>query len=149
MDIIKFPWVPIKEEDARNTYLEVWIIELALAYQKELQRLVLKYLDRNVFLELPDLSKGDRIVLTREIFNAVETNLKNLVATDVQPLMQFTKIWYGGIKDEKYLDYADVNRWFETINLLNKYIISLQKRYIEAGVPRCGKYLDFQTVGIG
>jgi hypothetical protein len=149
MDIVSFPWRAIKPEDAATTTLEVSILRLVFNYQRELQRLVLKYLDRNVFLMLPDLSEGMKIVYTREIFNAIEANLKSLVATDIQPAMEFTKIWYGGSRDEKLLDYTDVNRWFKTIQLLNNYIISLQRRYLESGAFACGVGADFQLLGIG
>jgi hypothetical protein len=149
MDIVIFDWEPIKKEDAARTKLEISIMRLVFRYQEELRELVLKYLDRNVFLEYYDLSDDIKTIPYKELFNAVEHNLKNLVATNITPEMEFTKIWRGGLLDEKRIDYSDVNRWFKTIQLLNKYIISLQKRYLESGVFYCGVNPDFQVIGIG
>jgi len=147
-------WTPIDSQDARTTPLvhskpdEPQIIDLVFQYQEQLRHLVLVYLDRNVFLEEFDMTGDIRTIPWKELFNAIETNLNHLVATDFVPGMEFTKIWRGGVEDSKFLDYTDVNRWFATIQLLYRFIQSLQVRYYETNAFYLGMNPDHQIIGI-
>jgi len=143
-----FDWTPIPREEAANTALTIQIIELVFEYQDLLRGLVLEHLDRNVFLAEYDITGDIRTIPFKELLNAIETNLNHLVATDFTPGMEFTKIWRGGIADEKFLDYTDVNRWFATIQLLYRYIQSLQVRYYETNAYYLGMNPDHQIAGI-
>ena len=145
---VSFPWDPIMRKDAHEVYLTLEVIKLVFEYQRRLRRVVLEYLNRNVFLIEPDLSEGTKTIPYQELFNAIETNLRNLVAADMTIGMEFTKIWHGGLRDEKFLDYTDVNRWFETMQLLHRYIMSIQKRYYTANAFYLGMYPSHQAVGI-
>jgi len=55
-----------------------------------------------------DLSQGAELIPTAEFINQIEQNLKRLGAAN-------TKTWYGEDKDEVWLNYQDVNRWFASI----------------------------------
>ncbi|MCL2171439.1 MAG: hypothetical protein FWB71_04740, partial [Defluviitaleaceae bacterium] len=72
-----------------------------------------------------------------------------LVAADITPMMEFTKIWRGGLSDIKFLDYTDVNRWFRTLQLLRDYIMTLTRRHFVAGTFRTGSNRYHQMIGIG
>jgi len=143
-----FEWAPIRREDAANTHLSVQIIERVFEYQEQLRDLVHMHLDRNVFLVEYDLTGDIRTIPFRELFNAIETNLNHLVATNFVPGMEFTKIWRGGLADDQFLDYTDVNRWFETMYLLFRYIQSRQPRYLEANAFHLGMNPDHQIASI-
>ena len=144
-----FLWTPIKAEDAATTCLNLWIINLALEYQKQLRDIVQEYLDRNVYLDEYDMSKGIETIPYRQLLNTIENNLRMLVATDITPDMEPMRFWYGGVRDEKFLDFADVNRWFETMNLLIRFINTMSIRYLETNVFYTGVDPDFQVIGIG
>jgi len=144
-----FVWTPIKPEDASTTSLELWIIELALEYQRKLKPIVLEYLHRNVFLETYNLNKGMKTIPYKELINVIENNLRMLVGTDVTHEMQAMVYWQGGLRDDKFLDYSDVNRWFETMNHLIWYINFMSPRYLETNVFYSGVNPDHQVIGIG
>ena len=144
-----FPWTPILAEDAADTKLDLWIFHLAFEYQEELRLIVLEHLHRNVYLDTFDLSEGITTIPWKELFNTVENNLRMLVATNITPDMEPMRFWYGGVRDERFLDFADVNRWFRTMNLLIRYINTMSTRYLETGVFYVGGQPDHQAIGVG
>ena len=146
--LIEFYWIPIRREDAPNTYLTLELIEKVLDYQRRLRVMVLEHLDRNVFLIEPDLSRGIETIPYIELFNAIETNLNHLVATDFVPGMELTKTWQGGLSDDAFLDFRDVNRWFRTIRLLYRRIFDIGKRYPTTNFFYLGMNPDHQAAGI-
>jgi hypothetical protein len=142
-----FEWTPIQEEDSGSAFSMKPIIELVFEYQTQLKDFVLQYIGRNVILEQWDLIAeplpfADRI-------GRIERNLRALVGTDITAGMIKTVDWHGELKDDRRLDFTDVNRWFEIINLMYKLIIILQQRYMVTGTFYTGQNPDFQILGIG
>jgi hypothetical protein len=69
-----------------------------------------------------NLAAGVATIPCFEYINIIERNLDRLSAAvpdvDIAP----TKTWLGEDKDEAWLDYKDVNRWFESLNKLSMNI---------------------------
>jgi len=55
-----------------------------------------------------DLAAGEALVPTADFINTIEENLARLGASDV-------RVWHGEDKDEVWLNFEDVNRWFTTL----------------------------------
>jgi len=147
--VMEFPWDPIRQEDAHRTHLTVEIIQLILEYQRRLQQIVLEYLNHNVTLIEPDLSKGIETIPYNEMIDGIETNLRNLVSGHiVVPGMQRARRWHGGLWDERFLDYTDVNRWFETIRLMHRFILTNIDRQYTTNNSYLGMKPDHQVLGI-
>jgi hypothetical protein len=144
-----FPWHPITPEESLRKFSLFEIFQLVFRYQQELRLLVLEHLHRNTFLELADLSEGETIIPPAEMFNMVETNLRNLVAADVpQGLEVFHGIWRGWTADERPPDFTDVNRWFRTIQLMNSLMLAVQPQFLTTNFFVLGAELPHQVQGI-
>ena len=68
---------------------------------------------RGVALTPLDLSRGTATVPTASFINTIERNLEQLGAAG-------TKVWLGEDSDAVWLDYRDVNRWFNSLELLRR-----------------------------
>ena len=57
---------------------------------------------------------------TAAFINNIERNIDNLAAATPPAIVPKTKTWLGlgEGKDEKWLDYNDVNRWFESLAII-------------------------------
>lgn len=144
-----FPWIPITFAQSMQRHSFLDYIRLVFQYQRELRLLILEHLMRNVFLIQPDLSDGEETIPYASLFNAIETNLRNLVATDIPQGMQvFNQIWRGWTMDERPLDYTDVNRWFLTIQLMNSLLLAMQPQNLTTRFFVLGYELPEQTIGI-
>ena len=132
-----------------SDFLEMWMIQRVKAYQEQLRLLVLEYIGRNVVLEDIDVSLGSRTVPFAEYINVIERNLKNLVGTDVPEHMVSTLTWHGELRDDRRLDYNDVNRWFDIMRLLRDLLQTFSNRFMSTGRFHCGVSPDLQMLGIG
>ena len=67
-----------------------------------------------VGIALLGLSAGEGTAPTADFINRVERNLDGLAAgLGISDLG--TKVWLGEDRDERWLDFNDVNRWFESL----------------------------------
>ncbi len=129
-----FEWTAITQNQSGEGFSMRPIIELALEYQNQLKDIVRRYLGRNAALEDWDMAAEplpypDRI-------NRVERNLAFLIGTFAAPGINKTVVWHGEMKDDRRLDYTDVNRWFETVKQLDAPALNgparLYKRAVDA-----------------
>ena len=67
-----------------------------------------------------DLSQGMATVPTAAFVNVIERNLDALARGAPPAGMESTKTWLGGDADEAWLDYRDVNRWFDSLERLRR-----------------------------
>lgn len=145
---MEFAWDDILPQDAATTPFDIWIIDLVFEYQEIMREFVLEYLHRNVFLELPPYSIESTHMELLAVIRAIETNLRNLVGTDVTATMEFAKIWHGGTRDFAFFDFRDVNRWFRTIELLHRLLQSLQPQHLVTNFFRLGQEAVLQVIGV-
>lgn len=61
---------------------------------------------------------GTLTVPTPQFVNTIERNLDELAAGTSVAGLEPTKTWLGEDRDGRFLDYKDVNRWFESLRLL-------------------------------
>ena len=165
LEDIEFPWDDITYQQAffpiptdlheyqggpRLQFSLFPIISRVFEYQQILRQIILKYLYRNTFLDLPDFNTFgiDNSPPFRTLYNMVENNLRLLIATDIVWGIQLTKIWHGWTLDERPLDYTDINRWFQTLQLHLRYIKALQRRYFLTNTFLTGVPSLHQAIGI-
>jgi len=75
---------------------------------------------RAVDVQLLDLSLGLGVVPTAEFINVIERHLDRLAGAVPPVGMGRTKVWLGEDRDEAWLDYRDVNRWFSSLTALRR-----------------------------
>lgn len=139
-----FEWTPVTEND----YMSIEIIQLVWKYQQDMKDLVLRFIGRNVILEEVDTSMSFKTIPSADRINRIERNLMNLVGTDVPEDMVKTTEWHGMLRDNRRIDYTDVNRWFGTLQILYIFILRLQQRYLTTGTFHSGKFPDLQLLGV-
>ena len=61
---------------------------------------------------------GGNTIPNTTFINNIERNLELLAAGTSLEGQIITKTWLGELRDEKRLDFNDVNRWFRTINMI-------------------------------
>jgi len=95
------------------------LIGAAYGAQSDLRQLFEGLLSRAVTLAQPDVSAGIFTVPFPDLINIIERNIDALSANGYMPGdMQPTVEWQGELNDLRRLDYTDVNRWFESIELI-------------------------------
>jgi len=52
--------------------------------------------------------------------NSIERNIDTLARANPPIAVPATKTWLGGLKDEEWLNYNDVNRWFESLAIIRR-----------------------------
>ena len=69
-------------------------------------------------ITLINVAQGTQTIPTPQFINIIERNIDTL--TGATPLygMEPTKTWLGESRDLEFLNYKDVNRWFESLNLI-------------------------------
>ena len=65
-----------------------------------------------------DLSLGIATLPTAEFINQIERRLDALAGASPPQGWQATKTWRGGNNDDRWLDFNDVNRWFDNLHLI-------------------------------
>jgi len=75
---------------------------------------------RPVTLLRLDLSAGIATVPTPQFINVIEQNLLRLAGNPRPAGMQGTRNWLGEDRDWRWLNYRDVNRWFESLEILRR-----------------------------
>jgi len=63
-------------------------------------------------------SVNNNLLPNANVINTIERNIDILAAAQPPVAVPATKTWFGGTDDEKWLDYNDVNRWFESLALI-------------------------------
>lgn len=66
------------------------------------------------------LATGQGILMgaTIHFFNSIERNIDALAGSSPPMGMQPTRTWLGEYNDVPLLSYRDVNRWFESVELI-------------------------------
>ena len=65
-----------------------------------------------------DLSQGIATLPTAGFINEIERRLDASAGSSPPQGWQATKTWLGGNRDDRWLDFNDVNRWFDNLNLI-------------------------------
>ncbi len=139
----------IKWEKLTSTdTLKIEYITKLFQMQLLIQEIFLDTLGRNIDLTQIDTSKGEYTIPYPSFINVIERNLDALVANGYRPsTMRPTRTWLGETKDLPRLNNLDdVNRWFETLQLLEQLIISISQRTPVTGVCIVGSDRTRQVI---
>ena len=77
---------------------------------------------RGVLVQPLDLSQGVATIPMASFINIIEKNISALTEGLSIDGLEPTKTWMGEDGDENWLDYKDVNRWFDTLEIIRAYI---------------------------
>lgn len=117
-----------------SDYMSIEIYNKAYAFQLSLQQLFMIALLRTVILAVTDTSEGTETIPFADLINIIERNIDRLVAGGYRPsLMQDTMTWLGERHDLRALDYTDINRWFESMEMIQELIESISSRALITG----------------
>lgn len=65
-----------------------------------------------------NLSAGISTIPTADFINQIERRLDALAGQSPPQGWQGTKTWRGGNGDNNWLDFSDINRWFNNLEIL-------------------------------
>ena len=100
-------------------YMTIEIFNTAFAQQENVRDMFFNMLQRIVNIDIPDTSKNIKTIPFPALINIIEQNIDILASEGYRPInMEDTIEWLGELKDERKFDYTDVNRWFESLELL-------------------------------
>lgn len=120
-----------------NNYLTLGLLGEVWNHQLDLQNLFLLELQRLVVLTTPDTSAQEATIPFCSLINIIERNIDTFAAHGFRhPSMQNTVTWLGGLADTRRLDFTDVNRWFESVELIGDVVEGASQRLMRCGVSR-------------
>lgn len=104
---------------AAQDFMTVDILAEIGLEQEKLRELMKELIDREVSLTQADLSKGNYTMPFPSLINIVERNFDRFMAGGyVSSEMGKTVVWKGELNDRPRFSYKDVNRWFESCEIL-------------------------------
>jgi hypothetical protein len=117
-----------KRVDA-TAFMSIELFGEILASAERLRLLMREHFNRQIVFNSTNISAGIGTVPLPQLINALERNLDLLAqggygAGEMQP----TKTWHGETNDTQRLDYTDVNRWIETVDLIDRVINGIVAR---------------------
>jgi len=115
----------------KSDYLTVEVMNFVLDGLAGVKRLLGEVFDVHVSLALCETPVEVGTVPFPKLINALERDLDKLAATGFDGgAMQERMTWYGEFFDRRRLDYTDVNRWLQSIELMNEVIASMAARWV-------------------
>ena len=70
---------------------------------------------------IPQIADVNQTLLPNiNTINVIERNIDTLAQAVPQITVPATKTWLGGLQDKKFLDYNDVNRWFDSLAIIRR-----------------------------
>jgi len=83
------------------------------------------------------------------LFNQIERNIDVLAGVTPPAGMPPTRIWRGGLLDVPFLDYTDVNRWFESLRLIRESLMGRGSDFRVTGTYAAGGNAIRQKIRLG
>ena len=97
------------------------------------------HLQRTVVISEPNTSQGTYTTPFPALINIIEQNLDAIAAGGYRPSdMLATVRWMGEQNDIVRLSYRDVNRWFESMRLIEELILGIGERLLITGAFSAG-----------
>lgn len=122
-----------------NDFMTTDIIDEVYRVQEELRLKMLELINRIVYITKPNTTAKTLTIPFPELINIIERNIDAFTIGGYMPSdMQPTVNWQGELFDLRRLDYTDVNRWFESIELLTELIESIETRSLITGTFATG-----------
>ena len=113
----------------QNDFMSIELIELVLDKQQNVVKLFNDLLGYHVVIEGVDTSDGIKTVPFPAMINAIERNVGALKFFEHMPrTVEPTVHWLGERNDSPRLSYRDVNRWFESLEIIESMIRSIYSR---------------------
>ena len=117
-----------------DDYMTTAIIDEAFRVQDELRILMFNFLSRIVTLVNPNTAAGTYTIPYPELINIIERNIDELAkggyaSSDMQPTVE----WLGELNDVRRLSHLDVNRWFESVELITNLVYAVSYRGLITG----------------
>lgn len=129
-------WVPLGAEDFMD-------IEYIRRLDEEF--LELAALREEIFGERGDVwglglftSSGDSALATVAFMNRIERNIDALAGIAPPEGMKPTRVWRGGNLDREFLDFRDVNRWFESVAVIRASLLGRRQDFRRTGTFYAG-----------
>ena len=130
-----------------NDNMTIEIYNEAYTRQISVSQLFYNLLQRSVSLIEPNTTPGLLTVPFAALINIIERNIDTLAADGYMPQeMKSTRNWQGGENDDPRLSYFDVNRWFESMELLERLIHGIANRRLITGTYSTGGDRTRQTL---
>ncbi|MDR1210439.1 MAG: hypothetical protein LBK41_09045 [Clostridiales bacterium] len=130
-----------------DDYLEICVMDELNGRFADAAALFASELSRRVAILALDTSGGIYTVPFAEYINVIEDNLRRLTANGYYPQgMEAPKTWAGEDGDMKFLDYRDVNRWFESVRLVEEMTRGIAGRLLRTGTFASGSGRTRQVV---
>ena len=101
-----------------NSFLTSTLVMGLINSFGQLRILKLNRLGINTTLISIPTGTGGNTVPSTTFINNIERNLESLAEGTRVEGQIIAKTWLGGLRDEKRLDFNDVNRWFRAINMI-------------------------------
>lgn len=117
-----------------NDFMDIAYIHQAAADQAFLQDAMRLLLDRSVPLSPVDPAADMTAIPYPALLNLIERNIDALTANGYLPSnMLPTRQWLGEVRDAPRLDYADINRWFDSFRKIYEMILGISRRLLITG----------------
>jgi hypothetical protein len=114
--------------------MSTYIIDAAYDAQNALRGLFADLLSRDIRLTKPNTGAGVFTIPFPDLINVIERNIDALSAGGYRPGdMAPTMNWQGELNDARRLDYTDVNRWFESAELITDLVWAIGARGLITG----------------
>jgi len=115
----------------RSDFLSIELFKAILDRMELLRQLMEREFDKRVLFNEIDVSCGKRVVPLPQLINALERNLDLLAhggygAGQMQPTME----WNGELNDRRRLSFEDVNRWIESLQIMNNVVRGIFARML-------------------
>ena len=130
-----------------NDCMSPELIDEVYYAQDGLRQLFMDLLSRPVALAQPDTSASVYTIPFPDLINTIERNLDALSANGYKPgNMKPSVSWLGELNDLRRLDYTDVNRWFESVELITDLAWAVSYRGLITGNYSSGSDRTRQTL---
>ena len=113
----------------RNDFLTIELFEEILNAMEQLRQLMEREFNKRTLFNAVDVSAGRGTVPLPQLINALERNLDLLAHGGFGGgQMQPTVTWHGETNDQRRLSFEDVNRWLESLQIMNNVVSGILAR---------------------
>ena len=133
----------------RDDFMKVEYIEWISGEMETLRRMAEALFGRQLPAVFIPVAGGEAAVVLVSHINAIEAGIEQLGQLVGPPAeMKPTRIWRGEDKDDPFLDYRDVNRWFESLRLIRGAMSGRGHDFKRSGTHHTGTNLLRQRVRV-
>ena len=129
-----------------DDFFEIEDVGRVIAAQRRCADLLRDFMGVDVHLIGVNTNMGTLTVPLVGFISAIEANFRALTQRNQPAAMQPCVTWLGERRDARFFDYTDVNRWFETCELIEDMILGRGQNLRVAGTYCAGSNHTAQMV---